>query len=333
MRITTNMVRRNYQSSLNSSLTALDQARNQVETGRRFTSSHEDPIAAAKGTILENRYARNNDYLNSTKEMLKWQDSQEDALTQINDISKEVYNKYSVEALNDTNDAGREAYAATFRALQESMVHSLNIKYGDAYVLAGQDGDNAPFVIEDDGTVTYRGIDVNSTDPADQAVLAELAEESTYVDLGYGLTFDAAGEIIPSSAFDSSVPGISAVGFGHNADGVSQNMVVLLGQMADELEKDPFDRDTYVGMWESFGAQADVVRNEISIIGTKSALLTATESRLEGEEINIIEQFDDAVNIEASEAIMNFSYADYVYNAALKVGMNVLTPSLLDFMQ
>jgi len=37
MRITTNMIRRNYQNNLNSTLSGLEQARRQAETGRRFS--------------------------------------------------------------------------------------------------------------------------------------------------------------------------------------------------------------------------------------------------------------------------------------------------------
>ncbi len=333
MRITNNMIRRNYQSNLNSSLTGLDQARNQVETGRRFTQSYQDPVAATKANLLENRYSRNADYLNATLDTTKWLDVQEDVLTEISEISKEVDMKYSMEALNATNEAGLDAYAATFRELQRSMINILNVKYADSYVMAGQDAEEAPFVMEADGTVTFRGIDVNTTDAGELAILDEFAKETAYVDLGFGLSFDAAGEIVPSSALDAALPGIKAVGYGQTADGTPENLIVLLGEMADVLDAEPLDRDAYVKLWDQFGESANDTRNAITEIGTKAQLLEATEVRLENEKLSITEQFDDTVNIDPAEAITNFTYADYVYNASLKVGMNILTPSLLDFMQ
>ena len=52
MRITTNMLRRNYTNNLMENIGGLEKARQQVETGRRFQWSYEDPTSAAKGMIL-----------------------------------------------------------------------------------------------------------------------------------------------------------------------------------------------------------------------------------------------------------------------------------------
>ena len=57
MRITTNMLRRNYTNNLMENIGGLEKARQQVETGRRVQWSYEDPTSAAKGMILERRNA------------------------------------------------------------------------------------------------------------------------------------------------------------------------------------------------------------------------------------------------------------------------------------
>ncbi len=331
MRITTNMVRRNYQDNLNSTLTGLNSARLQVDTGRRFGSSYEDPASASKGVVLENRFSRNEEYLSAVGDTIKWQDIQEGILTEVNDIAKEIDNNYAMAAVNGTNANNRAEYATTFRAMQESMVYALNAMYGETYVANGNDTKTPPFELKEDGTVTYRGLDVSDT--SNQVALEEMAKETAYVDLGFGLEFDASGVIIPSTAFDMSMPGIEVVGFGEDADGNPVNMIELVGEMAEVLEAPTFDSEKYHELWTAFGEGAENVRHQLAEIGTKSQLLETTESRLELESINIDEQYKDAVGIEASEAIMNFSYADYVYNASLKVGMNILTPSLLDFLQ
>ncbi len=325
----------NYQTNLNSTLNGLDAARTQVETGRRFMDAYEDPAAAGQAVVLDNRYARSNEYLSATKDAISWQATQEDVLIEINDILKEVDKKYSMEALNGTNQENREIYAATFREMQKSMVYTLNTMYGNAYVTGGNDAyGDPPFALDEDtGVVTYRGIDVNSADADDQAKLAEYAAETAYVDLGFGLTFDGAGEIIPSSAFDSAMPGVDVMGYGVDAAGNPKNAIVIMGEMADLLETEPFDSDQYNALWESLGNNADDVRNSLAEIGTKSQLLDATELRLENEIINIQEQYTDEVGIKATDAITNYSYSQYVYNASLRVGMSILSQSLLDFLR
>lgn len=330
MRITTNMIRRNYQNNLNSSLSGLEQARKQVETGRRFSHSYEDPSAAARGKILENRYARNGDYINAAEDAIKWQTTQEDVITQLSSITKEVDKNYMPSALTETSASQRDTYAATFREMQKSMIYALNTKYGNAYVMAGVDGQNAPFELTEEGKVLYRGLDVD--DPANEQVLKELSQEHAYIDLGFGLTFEN-GEVVSSSAFDSSFPGIKAIGFGQDENGENKNLISLMGEMADILDADEFDSAKYEKLWTQYSKGTTNMQNCLTELGTKSQLLTATKERLEDEKLNITTQFDSAVNINEAEAISNFSYAQYVYNVALKIGTSILSPSLLDFMK
>lgn len=333
MRITTNMVMRNYNNNLSATLGGLESSRKQVETNRRFSSSYEDPASSAKAAILERRYARNADYLNNVENVQKWQDTQEDIATQLSNIAKEIDKRYSVEALNDTNADldTRKVYAQTLRGLQEQMVQTLNTRYGETFAVAGAGGKEQPFELTADGVLTYRGVDVNSDDPNDQKILEELSHEATYIDLGLGLGEDGA-DISSSTAFNSALPGINLVGYGKDEQGVSKNLIVLVGQMADALEEESFDRDAYEAMWENFSEGSSQLRDEIATLGTKTQMLTQMKTRLESEKLAITEQYDNAVNIDPAEAIMNYSWSMYAYNTALKVGTSIITPSLLDFL-
>ena len=333
MRITTSMIMRNYRSNLNNTMVDQERARKQVETGRRFSAAYEDPASAAKGAILEQRYARNADYLNAAKNAQTWLDSQEDVLNQLNTISVKVREDYAPSALTDTSgEAGRKAYASTLRELQKSMIHTLNTTDGEAYVMAGSDGKNPPFELKDDGTVLYRGVDVTKGDPNNTNRLKNLANDHTYIDLGFGMSFDANGVVSSSSAFDTALPGIAAVGYGEK-DGISNNIIVLIGKMADTLEADTFNAGEFEKYWTRLSDKSDDLQDQFTKIGAKGQLLTATTTKLENEKENIEIQYKDAMGVEAAKAITDYSYAQYVYNAALKVGTSILSPSLLDFMK
>lgn len=331
MRITTNMVMRNYNNNLMSTLGGLEAGRKQVETYRRFTSSYEDPASSAKAAILERRQARNADYLNNLENVQKWQDTQEDIATQLSNIAKEIEGRYVIEADNGTNldPDTRNVYAQTLRGLQEQMVQTLNARYGETFAVAGADGKEQPFELSADGkTLTYRGVDVVNGDPA---LLEELANEATYVDLGLGLGEDGT-DVSASTAFDCSLPGIRLVGYGKDDAGNAKNMVVLVGQLAEVLEAPTFDQEKYGELWSNFCDGASNLRDELATLGTKTQMLTQTKTRLENEELAIAEQIDSAVSIDPAEAIMNYSWAMYAYNSALKVGTSIITPSLLDFL-
>lgn len=358
MRITTNMIRRNYTNNLMNNIGGLEKARQQVETGRRFQWSYEDPSAAAKGMILERRNARNTDYIDTVKNTQKWIDSQSDILSELSGYANQIDESEFMSALNDPSGTeGRTAYAQNLRALQESLVHALNTQYGDTFIMAGTDGRNVPFDLNG-GVLTYQGKDVN-----DAEAMEKLTQQTQYVDIGFGMSFypdghPNAGDIVPSSAFDMAFPGIMAVGYGTtnvkvydspqndvDGDGVidendsadkyrtlSNNIIVLAGQMADVLEKEPLDRDMCNALWNQFKAGREELQNQFARVGTKAQLLENTLGRLEMESQNIKEQYQDAVGIDPALAITNETYAKYSYDAALKIGTSLLGNSLLDFM-
>ncbi len=331
MRITTNMVMRDYQNSLYNNLGGLELARKQVDTEMRIQSAYEDPGAAANAAVLKSRYARNEDYLNNLGSVDKWLNEQESAIYEVSKIAVDIGEKYSVEAVTDTMDeTGRDTYAELLRNLQNTMVQFMNSKFGDTFVLGGNaDTEDPPFQLSEDGkTLLYRGVNVDTGNMAD---LDRLAAETSYVDIGYGLSFDNTGNIIPSTALDASLPGIKAIGYGQT-DGVSNNLILLAGQMAEVLEADTFDRDTYEKLWTRFQEGTDKLQDVMTEIGTKSKMIETTTSKLENEKIAIQDQFNNEIGIDPALAITNYSYAMYTYNSALKVGTGILGPSLLDFL-
>lgn len=347
MRITTNAILRNYKSNLGTSLKNLDTARTRVMTQRRYNSTAEDPSSALRAAALERKYAKNEDYLNMVKDVQSFQDSQEDAAMQIENIAKTLSKRYGLEGLNGTNGSleTRETYADAWRGAQQSLLLSLNASYEGKYVFAGSDGKNSPFKLEDvpadpanpdapKQRLLYRGVDVN--DPANKDVLDALSKDSLFVDLGFGLNVEGNVndvEIESSSAFNTSLPGINLIGYGIDDEtGLSNNMVLLCGQIADVLEAEEFDRDEYTRLLEQFDKGRNNVLEKVTILGTQTEFLTTTKDRLETSSISLATQIDNVVNIDMAEAIMNFSWAQYAYNAALKVGNNILTPSFIDFM-
>lgn len=178
-------------------------------------------------------------------------------------------------------------------------------------------------------------------------LLDEYVKESVYVDLGFGLDFtDRAGsqnpndnnnpyrdDVISSSAFDISLPGIKVVGYGYDADGLPNNIIDLTNEMANELAKgDDWDRDRYEQLWTKFQARTKEVTDFATTLGTQTNLLDATLTRMTDSELALKTEISNMVNIDPAEAIMEYSYADYTYNAALKIGTNILSQSLLDFL-
>lgn len=363
MRITTNAILRNYNKNLSTSMKNLDLMRNRVMTQRKYMSTAEDPSSALRATTLERKYAKNNDYLDTVDDLQSHQNAQEDAAMQISNIALTLAKQYGIEGMNGTNlsPETRKTYADAWRGAQKSMLLALNSTYGDEYVFGGSDAKNAPFTLEDivdpvtqkktgEQVLKYRGVDVS--DPANQDILKELSNDKHFVDLGFGLKVDgdnASPEnytIDPATAFNTSLPGIKLVGYGVSKDltnkddgsPLENNMIILAGKIANLLDDSEdatgadFDYDEYKKLVGAFEDGRNNLLSEVTILGTNTEFLTATKERLQNNKIQIAEDYDNVVNVDMAEAIMDFSWAQYVYNASLKVGNNILTPSFIDYM-
>ncbi|GFI08128.1 MAG: hypothetical protein HFI21_01710 [Lachnospiraceae bacterium] len=337
MRITTSALIRNYKSNLNNSITNLNTARTRVMTHRKFNKGYEDPTGVVRESALNWKYARNQDYIDAIDDAQSFQNAQEDAITQINTQARFLSKKYGLEAMNGTNWTHdvRKSYAQAFRQAQESMTMSMNASYGDKFAFGGAAGDKPPFELrtEADGSkkLYYRGVDVSTTNADELEKLKKMANEQVYTDLGFGLTMEG-NDVVNSSAFNTSLPGINVVGYGTDGNGNSKNLIELAGKIADVLEKEDFDTEEYKELLNAFDDARGLLADNLTTIGTRTNFLENTKGRLEDQQINLTEQFDNVVNVDMAEAITEFSWAQYAYNAALKIGTNILTPSFIDFM-
>ena len=332
MRITTNAILRNYKSNLSNTISNLNTSRTHVMTERSFNSVAEDPASAARASQLWRKYYKNQDNLNMLKDAQSRLDGQEDALMQINSMISTIAENYNVQALSSTNQTldVRQSYATAIRQYQQSMVSSLNSTYEDTFLFAGSDGKNPPFSLSADGTLTYREVDVDS---GSTSTLSAMANENVYVDLGMGLSLDNSGSVVPSSAFDLSLPGIKAVGYGKDSDGMSNNAIILAGQLADLLDEENFNSDAYGKLMDKFKTVSSGVLNQVTELGVKSEFLSTTQDRLDNTDISLQEQLSKVEGIDMAEAITNYSWNQYAYNAALKVGTSILSASFIDFMK
>ncbi|WP_313075009.1 hypothetical protein [Lacrimispora sp.] len=336
MRITTSAILRNYKNNLSTTINTLNSSRTKVMTQRSFNSVAENPGAAARASQLHRKYYKNQDNLSMLNDVQSRQDGQEDSMRQINDMLKTINKDYGIQVLSGTNQEKetRQGYASALKEFQKSMVLSLNSTYEDTFLFAGSDGKNPPFNLSEDGTLTYRNINVDAAKgTADHGLLDTLSNEKLYVDLGLGLSLDENNKVVPSSAFNMSLPGINAVGYGKDDDGMSNNVIVLTGQMADLLSAETFDAQAYQKLSSKFEKVSGGILNQITELGVKSEFLTTTKDRLENADISLQEQMQNVEGIDLAKALTDYSWNQYAYNAALKVGTSILSASFIDFMK
>lgn len=185
--------------------------------------------------------------------------------------------------------------------------------------------------------------DVMTTEEYDaQALEAEkleyLKNEKYYVDIGLGFQEDENGNLIPSSGFNAALNGINFFGCGLDEDGDPKNIysiVQRLTQISDSVPQggswgsvyDEFHR--LVGKLETASSN---FKTEFTNMAASTTKLENNEKLLEDNFYNLQEQYAALEDVDMVDSITSFVWAQYCYNAALKVGNSVLSESLMDYL-
>ena len=114
---------------------------------------------------------------------------------------------------------------------------------------------------------------------------------------------------------------------------ISKNLITLTLQLADEMRKDPIDNAKLDKMSDQFDKNFNQNIDKVTQYGTNSKFLEDTETRLIESRLNLNKKILDTENVDLAQAITEFSWAEYAYNAALKVGNSILSQSFIDFMR
>lgn len=207
IRATTGGVLRGYRSNLMNSFITLNSARKTVLTQRNFNSYAEDPAAASKSFQLRRaRMATQSQYNICDDTYRKYQQGVS-ALQAVNEmIATEngsdlaTLKDAALRVLNEPTGDARAALSRTLSQISDTIIQSMNTKYGDNFVFAGADGQNVPFEIVDN-KLYYRGIPVDAQVPK---VTQDAANGAQY-------TVDAAGNFDPKGTFYIQADSVSTV--------------------------------------------------------------------------------------------------------------------------
>ena len=180
-------------------------------------------------------------------------------------------------------------------------------------------------------------------------------DEATYVDIGIGLEFDDAGNVISSSAFNSAISGLDILGYGTDEDGDPRNALQLmrdLGKLFDACDDDTGDYPSeyeYNGviyhqepdgevqelanrLTNKLHAAINHVSDQHVALDGQVNYLKKNQEQLEEYKLDMNEQIEGIEQVDPAYAIMEMNWARMCYNAALQIGGSILSQSLLDYM-
>lgn len=181
--------------------------------------------------------------------------------------------------------------------------------------------------------------------------LKEMSKEEVQIDLGMGMLEDDNGKLIDGTYYNRALPGVNMLGFGVDEDGDPKNVCMILKRLGEIFQNCNPDTGSYdstdtegktekakaiqaeaVRLLDKLKAGQENVSNQYVEVSAKASFLTQNEDRLKLQGDMLDEQRVEIENVDLAQAISQFSWDYYCYSAALKVGTQLLSQSLIDYM-
>jgi len=217
----------------------------------------------------------------------------------------------------------------------------------------------------------YRGINVNSQNKEDMDRLKAMSEEHIDIDMGMGLKEDGNANLINGTAFNAALCGLDFVGFGIDKDGDPENLALVMRELADVFETWGENGQRYLpeeyrdksydeiqAILDAGGAEAQEIESfnaemqekafrlmdklnaaqehiteKYVELNANSTFLQTNSGMLTNQKTDLNIQILDVEQIDLADAITQLSYDQMCYNAALKIGTQLLSQSLIDYMR
>ena len=340
IRVTTNGTLRTYRSNLARATLHQAQAMNTVLTRRRFNSFAESPSLATQSYRVHASYARNQAQQKTSETVISKFEAAFSSLQALNDQYRTALAAAESGQNGDKDSTALNAIGETLTGIAEGMVQTLNGKYGEKFIFSGADGLEVPFELKD-GELYFRGLAVD--DPANADAFREMMGETTYVDIGLGFELDENEQVIPSTAFNSAISGIGLVGFGTTdgtADGVPNNMISIISELGEIYKRASGDNgltgadaERAEELFGNLQNAFDSYNTNATELDTRVQFLKSNDKRLVATGDTLWEQSEGLDRVDLADALTTFAYAQYSYNAALRVGNDILSQSFIDFMR
>ena len=201
------------------------------------------------------------------------------------------------------------------------------------------DKDGKQYYIQADGaqSMTQAQIDT-ATEDAEK--LKYLMNEKQFVDIGLGFQENENGKLIETSAYNAALNGLTFIGYGVDADGDPKNVYSLVQKLKDigarvkngENWSDA-DYDEFYGLVQKLEDASSAFKTEFTNMDAGTQKLANNSKLLQENFYNLQEQYADIEDVDMADSITSFIWAQYCYNAALKVGNSVLSESLMDYLK
>ncbi len=362
-RITSQMMMTNYKNTLFKTMDNLSSSSQAVANERQYQNDSEEPVNASRAYQYRREINRNEQYISNTKNTSSLLKTRETVVMELSGMLRNSYSNMLGADSDTSSDESRGAYAMEMKQTQQAVIQSLNTSYGGAFIFGGTSSTTVPFTLEDDGTVTFRGIPVNGLSNSDLSAfkddpsavfgnaglkekyddnmekLRSYMNEKVFIDLGFGLQLDDKSDkssmASSNSAYNMVNNAISFLGFGLDENGHSKNTIQLLGDISEAVDRgrSNYDHEEVMVLTQAYYSGMSDITIELTQMGADEKFMDNNLERLEDIQFNLAKKQNSVEFMDEAEAITHFEQTQYSYRAALQIGSQILSQSFLDYMR
>lgn len=303
MRISSSTITSMTSSSMSNAYNNYMKILSKISSNKNFTKMSENPLDASKVLKLNDQLAQLNQFQSNIQAAINEMNMAYDTLGEVTNKVSEI-NSLVVQAANSTTTSdSAKAIAADIKEKVLSIKDMMNTKYLDNYIFSGTFTQDAPYVQDEDGNITYQG---SSKEAGDR-----------------NLT------IAPNTTFAYNMTGEEVFGSDDDVNDFFRQMSELDTLLnADELDYDKIR--------EKLSVLEKTTKNISSmqgVISAKVTKLTSTQSINEDTITSLTEKKAGIEELDIIEAAGDLAAAQQALQASYLVGSSTLgSVSLLDYL-
>lgn len=250
MRITNSMMTSQYLSDLNGNMNRMSGYLKQETTGKRVNKISDDPVLAVQSLVARGKLSQVAQYKNSVSSAKSRLTEAESAVSELNEITKNAYDKALYAATGTMSDDDRAAVAQEIAQMRDEALTVGNAMMGDTYLFAGYNtsvSQGAPFQVDGNGDLLYNGLNISSEAAGGHIADSLKAVEDALGDATASNTAAAGADISQYATISNKVQSA--------ADSIS-TLVDAAGEAIDGAN----DLETSVGLDSHFADDLDTLK-------------------------------------------------------------------------
>ncbi|MEO6866934.1 MAG: flagellar hook-associated protein FlgL [Gaiellales bacterium] len=292
IRITQNQLASTFNRDVQNIYAKLAKSQQQLGDGRRITKPSDDPFGTSQVIGYDKQLADTQRFQANTKESIGFLNTADAAMDTVTSALQAIREK-TIQAANTSTYSAQDLQAISTEILQykEVIRGAMNSQVGDVYIFGGTGTTAAPYP----------------------------AGSNAYAGSGNVMS----RRVGPGESIDINTPGTNVLG----PDGA--NTLDIIDQLAADIAagNNPAIRQGI----DDVTAQFDTALSARTQLGTRVTRLELIQTRLEMTQERLMSARTEIADVDATEAYLEFTQHQTMYQAALASGMRIMQTSILDF--